>query len=80
MLQFEKTAIKDLRDQKGLSQLSFARMVGTSKQMLDKWEKGDCTPNVGSLLKICRTFDLTIDYFFVYNDACVHHTNDEVNQ
>jgi transcriptional regulator with XRE-family HTH domain len=72
-MDFEKDTIRDLRLQKGMSQQAFARAIGTSRQMLDRWEKGDCMPGVGSLTKICRAFGITIDFFFTENDVCTQH-------
>jgi len=75
--EFEKSTIKDLRDLKGMSQLEFARLVGTSRQMLDKWEKGDCKPGMDSLLKISNACRVPVSHFFNENDACVHHTEQQ---
>jgi len=72
--EFEKSTIKDLRDIKGMSQLQFARLVGTSRQMLDKWEKGDCKPGMDSLLKISNACNVPVSHFFNQNDVSVHHT------
>jgi transcriptional regulator with XRE-family HTH domain len=74
MIQFDKGAIVDLRLQKGMTQTTFARRIGTSRQLLDKWEKGDGIPSVGSLLKICRAFGISAGYFFVHDDVSVHHS------
>jgi len=51
-----------------MSQLKFARLVGTSRQMLDKWEKGDCKPGIDSLLKIINACRVPVCYFFTEND------------
>ena len=77
MLEFERSTIKDLRLLKGMTQLQFARLVGTSRQMLDKWEQGDCKPGIDSLLKISNACEVTPEHFFVENDVCIHHTNCE---
>ena len=75
--EFEKSTIKDLRDIKGMSQLQFARLVGTSRQMLDKWEKGDCKPGMDSLLKISNACAVPVSHFFNEIDVCIHHTKQQ---
>ena len=62
---FKRSAIVELRNSLNMSQLQFARAAGTSRQMLDKWEKGDCNPGIESLLKIINAFDVPISYFFI---------------
>lgn len=75
-MKFEKGRIKDLRNIKGMSQAEFARTLETSRQRVAAWEAGECKPNVGALLGICKKFNVEIGYFFVQNNVCVH---DEVN-
>lgn len=71
---FDKHAIRDLREQKGLSQLEFARKIGTSRQMVQRWENGDCIPQVHTLCHIIDVFKIDMEYFFDQNDVSVHHT------
>ena len=73
---FDKQAIKDLREQKGLSQLEFARILGTSRQMVQRWESGDCVPQVDTLCRISDVFHLDVDFFFNQNDVALHQQQD----
>lgn len=72
--EFEKSTIKDLRALKGMTQLEFARLVGTSRQMLAMWENGDCKPGMDSLLKISNACGVSVSHFFNETEPCIHHT------
>ena len=50
-----------LRKIKGLTQESFATEIGVSRQSVYKWESGQSYPDVEKLLKIARTFGVTVD-------------------
>ncbi len=50
-----------LRKIKGLTQESFASEIGVSRQSVYKWESGQSYPDVEKLLKIARTFGVTVD-------------------
>ena len=74
---FEKSSIKDLRLLKGMTQLEFARLVGTSRQVLAMWENGDGMPSMESLIKISNATGTAISHFFNENDVSVHHTEQQ---
>ena len=59
-MSFHSKMIK-LRKIKGLTQESFALEVGVSRQSVYKWESGQSYPDVEKLLKIARTFGVTVD-------------------
>ena len=59
-MSFHSKMIK-LRKIKGLTQESFAAEVGVSRQSVYKWESGQSYPDVEKLLKIARTFGVTVD-------------------
>lgn len=75
---FDKTTIRDLRDQKGLTQLEFARIIGTSRQMVQRWENGDCVPQVDTLCHISDVFKLEMDFFFEQNDVPKHQEEAQI--
>lgn len=79
-MQFDRQTIKDLRNLNGLSQLDFGRKVGTSRQMVQRWEQGDCIPQVETLCDICKAFGMEMDYFFTQNDVRIHHTDKTVEE
>ena len=59
-MSFHSKMIK-LRKIKGLTQESFAAEIGVSRQSVYKWESGQSYPDVEKLLKIARTFSVTVD-------------------
>lgn len=56
--------IKNARALKGLSQQELADMIGVSKQMICKYEKGESIPSSPNLLKLGKSLKVKIDYFF----------------
>jgi Zn-dependent peptidase ImmA (M78 family)/DNA-binding XRE family transcriptional regulator len=56
--------IKNARALKGFSQQELADMIGVSKQMISKYEKGESIPTSSNLLKLGKSLKVKIDYFF----------------
>lgn len=59
-MSFHSKMIK-LRKHKGFTQETFAQEIGVSRQSVYKWESGQSYPEVEKLLKIARTFGVTVD-------------------
>ena len=51
------------RKQKGLSQAELAHMVSISPQAVGKWERGESTPDVGTLMHLAQIFEVDLNYF-----------------
>jgi len=56
--------IKNSRIQKGYSLQEVADKVGVSKQMINKYEKGDAMPTSDKLIAFSKLFGQKVDYFF----------------
>lgn len=56
--------IKNARTLKGFSQQELADMVGISKQMISKYEKGESLPTSTTLLKLKKHLNVSMNYFF----------------
>ena len=54
--------LKELRTQKKLTQLQMAEILDTSKSNISKYEAGSVEPNLETLTKISRYFDVPVDY------------------
>ena len=54
--------LKELRTERGLGQVALARELGVGKSVISLWEKGQCEPTLGNLIKIAAFFDVSIDY------------------
>lgn len=73
MLGFEPKRICELREDKGLTLEQFAAKLDTSKQAVNAWETGVAQPRVSTLIKICNSFDVPLN-FFIFN---VHHSEQQ---
>jgi Zn-dependent peptidase ImmA (M78 family) len=57
--------IKHARVLKGFSQQELADRIGVSKQMISKYEKGESVPTSTNLLKLGKSLQVKMDYFFM---------------
>ena len=58
--------ITNARALKGFSQQELADMIGVSKQMISKYERGESIPTSSNLLKLGKSLKVKIDYFFLF--------------
>src|SRR5690554_987544 len=56
--------IKSGRKLRAFSQQKLADLVGVSKQMISKYEKGLSIPSSSLLIKLAKSLNLDLDYFF----------------
>ena len=56
--------IKELRTEKGLSQMQLGKLIGVSQKAVDYWERSVNEPNASYIIALVRTFDITFDEFF----------------
>lgn len=56
--------IKNARTLIGFSQQELADLVGVSKQMICKYEKGESIPTSTNLIKLGKALNVKMDYFF----------------
>lgn len=54
--------LKKLRAEKKFSQAKLSEILGLSQQAIAKWETGKATPDPDMLLKLSKTFNVSIDY------------------
>ncbi len=54
--------IKELRLSLGLNQIQFGKKLFVTKQCVSNWENGNIQPSVDMLIKISKTFSVSIDY------------------
>jgi len=54
--------IKELREEKGISQQELANAVNISKSSISKYEKGDRTPELETFEAIADYFNVDMDY------------------
>jgi len=61
---FDRNQVIKLRKSRDLTQLEFARRIGTSRNVIGNWEAGDSKPGADMLDKISREFLVSVSFFF----------------
>lgn len=56
--------IKELRIEKGFSQMQLAKMIGVSQKAIDYWERNVNEPKASYIIALVKVFDLSFDEFF----------------
>ena len=56
-----KDIILELRTQKGMSQDDLAEKVFVTRQAVSRWENGETTPNIETLKRLSKLFDVSIN-------------------
>jgi transcriptional regulator with XRE-family HTH domain len=56
--------IKELRIEKGLSQMQLGKAIGVSQKAVDYWERNVNEPKASYIIAMVRLFELTFDEFF----------------
>ena len=59
--------LKELRINKGISQLGLAEILGMSQQAIGKWETGKATPDYDNLKRLANYFNVTTDFLLGEN-------------
>lgn len=51
-----------LRKKKGLSQAELGKKIGTSGDVIGRYERGDITPSIEAVAKIADALEVSVDY------------------
>lgn len=54
--------LKELRTEKGLSQMDLAQATGISQSAIAKWELNKTEPTASALVALSEFFDESVDY------------------
>lgn len=54
--------IKELREERGMSQDKLAQMIGVTQDSISLWEKNKRIPNTPYIIALCKIFNVTSDY------------------
>lgn len=60
--------IRELREEKGLSQSALASEINTSQRNIGRWENGENEPTYSQLVKLSDFFECSIDYLIGRED------------
>lgn len=63
-----KDRLKELRIEKGLSQMQLALKLNVSQSAIAKWELGKTEPTASAIIAIAKFFDETTDYILGLED------------
>jgi transcriptional regulator with XRE-family HTH domain len=63
-----KSRLKELRENKGLSQMQLALKTGISQSAIAKWELGKTEPTASAIITLAKFFDETTDYILGLQD------------
>jgi len=54
--------LKEIREESKLTQTEFAKVFGTSKSNINKWESGVHAPNLETVVRLAVFFKVPTDY------------------
>ena len=57
-----------LRKKMKLSQAALGKMIGTSGDVIGRYERGDITPSIGVVAKIADALEVSVDYLIGKTD------------
>lgn len=61
--------LKELRQEKGLSQKVLAEQIGQAQSTINYWERDRKEPTISGLKKLCDYFDVSADYLIGRTDG-----------
>ena len=56
--------IKELRLEKGLSQMQLGKLIGVSQKAIDYWERSVNEPKASYIIALVNIFGISFDEFF----------------
>lgn len=56
--------IKELRLEKGLSQMQLGKLIGVSQKAVDYWERSVNEPKASYIIALVKAFGISFDEFF----------------
>ncbi|MDE7107101.1 MAG: helix-turn-helix domain-containing protein [Clostridiales bacterium] len=60
--------IKELRNERNISQMNLAKQIGVSQKAIDYWERGVNEPKASYIILLCDYFDISADYLLCRRD------------
>lgn len=56
--------LNQLRKLSGMTQEQFAEKLNVSRQTISKWETGNTSPDLESIVRVCKIFHVSLDDLF----------------
>lgn len=60
--------LKDLREDNDLTQMDIAKLLGTTRQQVSKWEQGVQMMGVDKYIKLAHFYNVSVDYLLGLTD------------
>lgn len=60
--------IKDLRLERGLTQMQLGKCIGVSQKAIDYWERSVNEPKASYIIALVKFFDISFNEFFENTD------------
>lgn len=60
--------LKELRNEKGISQIKLAKFINVSDASINRWEKDLNSPSIESIIELCKFFECSSDYLIGLQD------------
>ena len=57
-----KERLKELRNEKNITQQELGHIVNMSKMAISHWEKGHSEPSIAQLIILSNYFEVSVDY------------------
>ena len=64
-----KTRVKELREERDLSQTTLGAHSGCSQNTISKIELGECDPKASVLIEMSKYFGVSVDYILGLTDC-----------
>lgn len=70
--------LKELRNQKHISQQQLADIIGISQQSINKYENHSVEPDIDTLIRLAKYFNTSVDYLIGNTD--INHIIEKVEK
>ena len=69
MVSYMKLRIRDLREDKDLTQTNLAKLLGSTQQTYSRYESGEITIDIYNLIKLAKFYNTSCDYLLGVTDV-----------
>ncbi len=71
-----KKRLKELREEKNISQMELAKQTNISQSSIAKWELGKREPTAYNIVTLCKFFHVSADYLLGLEDETGRKTEE----
>ena len=68
-MQSEVPRLYAMRKEWELDQAELARIMGTTRETISRWERGSSSPDIPKLLRLARIFGVSVSYLIGETDV-----------